>query len=228
MPTFQLNTKFTEADLERFYASGSNVVVAKPTEGGQPNVAWLVYRPLIANTVTWEEKYGIYASNAEIQNGARLTQMSQTEFPAQDGRRYTLQPAGAFGSSEPGGTAGSYTATNEYDNLPKGLLTFGLFQDAEVNGASMDGNAVSAAPVPYRSTAVMTPYTTVYLWIQSQVQSNTVVTVVTSPMTQVTFGGSVAEISLAYDATTGTFVPTSSAKSAKEEIGHSVVLPQLS
>ena len=52
----------------------------------------------------------------------------------------------------------------------------------------------------------MTPFTTIYLWVQSQVQSNSVVTLVTSPMTKVTFGGSVTHISLAYDPQTGTFI----------------------
>ena len=32
MPTFTLETAFTEQDLQRFLASGSNVVVAKPFE----------------------------------------------------------------------------------------------------------------------------------------------------------------------------------------------------
>lgn len=226
MPTFQLDTQFTDTDLQRFLASGSNVVVAKPSDGGDPNVAWLVYRPLINNTITWEEQYGIYASNAEIQNGAQLNQISQTEFPAQDGRRYTMGASGAFGSSQPGGTPNAYTATNEYNNLPRGLLTFGLFQNANVNGDDAVGNAVSAAAVPFNSTAVMTPFTTVYLWIQSQVKSNTVVTTVTSPMTKATFGGSTPQISLKYDAQTGTFVPTSS-KVSKKEIGLEHRMPLL-
>src|SRR5579871_6686967 len=206
MPTYKLNTAFTQEDLTRFNTTGSNVVVAKPNAGGLPNVAWVVYKPLLGNTMTWEESYGIYASNSEVTNGAQLTQMSKTEFPAADGKIYSLTAAGFFGPPASGGTPGSYTTVNEYDNLPKGYLTFGLFQDANVNGAAAIGNAVSAAPVPYRSTAVMTPCTTVYLWIQSQVKSNTVVTVVTSPMTEVRFGGSITEISLIYDAQTGKFV----------------------
>lgn len=52
----------------------------------------------------------------------------------------------------------------------------------------------------------MTPAPTIYLWIQSQAQSNSVVTLVTSPMTKVTFGGGVTNVSLAYDPQTGTFV----------------------
>lgn len=212
MPRYTLNTTFSQSSLDTLHATGSNVVVAKPSSsGGTPNVAWVVYYPLQANTMTWEEQYGIYASTSSIQNGATLYQMSQTSFPAGEGKVYVLEPAGYFGGPQSGGSAGSYTAVNQFNNLAPagpGYLTFGLFQNATVNGSAMNGNAVSAAGVPYQNTAVMTPYTTVYIWTQAQVKSNTVVTLVTSVMTEVTFGGSVTEVSLQYDPTTGGFVNT--------------------
>jgi hypothetical protein len=210
MPEYTLKTEFTQEDLNRFYATGSNVVVAKPNAGGAPNVAWVVYRPLLDNTMTWDEVYGIYASNADIVNGALLTQMSQTGIPASDGKVYPLTPAGYFGPPSSGGTPGSYTVKNEYDNLPKGYITIGLYQNAMVNGMAATGNAVSAALTQFNFTTTITPYTTIYLWIQSQVKSNSVVSTVTSPQTQVTFGGSITEVSLAYDPTSGTFVPAPS------------------
>lgn len=222
MVSFNLNTAFTDQDLQRFLASGSNVVVAKPNGGGAPNVAWLVYRPLIANSITWEEQYGIYASNTDIaRGGAVLNQMSKSEFPAIDGKTYGLNPAGSFTAPQSGGASGSYYAVNEYRN-DKGYLTFGLFQNATVNGDEATGNAVSAAPVLYLSTAEMTPFTTVYLWIQSQVVSNTVITTVTSPMTKVTFGGSVTTISLKYDASKGTFITAGDSEAESVQLEHIV------
>lgn len=220
MPTFTLNTSFTQTDLSMLYATGTNVVVAKPASGGLPNVAWIVFRPLQANSMTWDEQYGIYASTQSIVNGAVLTQMSATPFPSTDGQVYTLGPAGFFGPPGPGGTPGSFTAVNQYNNLPSpGYLTFGLYQNATVNGASLLGNAVSAAPVLYQRTAVMTPFTTVYIWTQSQVNSNTVVTTVTSVQTKVVFGGTVTQISLAYDASTGGFVNTGATLKAEKATG---------
>jgi hypothetical protein len=214
MLTFTLKTGFTSADLERFYASGTNIVVAKPSGGGAPNVAWIVYRPLIKNEITWEENYGIYASNVDITNGAILTQISQTPFPALSGEIYPFTAAGFFGPSSQGGMENTYSAVNDYNNLPKGYLTMGLFQNANVDGVFLSGSAVSAAPVIYKSTAVMTPFTTVYLWSQSQVKSNTVVTNVTSQMTRVDFSGSVTEVSLQYDPSSGKFILSSGFKLA--------------
>ena len=58
MPTFELNTEFSDEDLSRLYITGTNIVVAKPTPGGgTPNVAWIVYRPMAKNKMTWEEQY---------------------------------------------------------------------------------------------------------------------------------------------------------------------------
>jgi hypothetical protein len=206
MPSYNLHTLFTEQDLQRFLASGSNVVVAKPNNGGAPNVAWVVFRPLINNSMSWEDNYGIYASNTDLISGGVLNQMSKTAYPAVPDKVYELAPTGAFVGPGSAGPAGSYTAVNAYNNLPKGYLTFGLYQNAEVNGNQAVGNAVSAAPVIYNSTATITPFTTVYLWIQSQVVSNSVITTVTSPQTAVRFGGSITNVSLAYDANSGKFI----------------------
>jgi hypothetical protein len=207
MSSFSVSMAFNQTDLDRFLASGTNVVIAKPTSGGAPNVAWVVYRPLIANTVSWTENYGIYASNAEVQNGASLVQMSATPYPAVPSMQYTMTASGGILGPTSGGTPNSYTITNAYNNLPKGYLTMGLFQAANVNGTDVIGNAVSAAPVIYNSTATMTPYTTVYLWTQSQVISNTVVTNVTSPMTQLLLSATNNTANLSYNAASGTFVP---------------------
>jgi hypothetical protein len=208
MPTFNLSTEFSQQDLERFYATGTNVVVAKPNGGGLPNVAWVVYRPLLTNKVVWEEEYGIYASNTDLTNGAVITQISATPVPALENKLYVITPSGYFGPPASGGTPESYSVENDYNNLPKGYLTVGLCQNATVNGAPSGANAVSAAPVLFQSTAVITPFTTVYLWTQSSVVSNSVVTRVTSQMTKVVFGGNVTEIGLRYDSETGKFIPT--------------------
>jgi hypothetical protein len=210
MPSYSLLTSFTDDDLDRFHASGSNVVVAKPNNGGDPNVAWVVFRPLSGNSMSWEDNYGIYASNTDLTAaGTVLHQMSKTPFPAVPAKVYELTPSGVFAGPGLNGSAGSYKAVNSYNNLPKGYLTFGLYQDSEVNGSQVGGNAVSATPVIYNSQAVITPFTTIYLWIASQVVSNSVITIVTSPQTKVTFGGSVFDVSLAYDAGSGTFIPAS-------------------
>jgi len=204
--TFNLGVTFTNDQLAILYATGTNVVVAKPSAGGSiPNVAWLVFKALPANKITWDEEYGIYASTQNITNGATLTQLSSVPLPAADNKSYTLQDSGVIVGPASGGTPYAFTLLNQYSNQP--YMTAGLYQNANVNGTDILSSAISAAPVIYQSTAVMTPFTTVYIWLQSNVKGNCVVTSVTSPMTKLVFGGGVDNISVAYDSASGTFLP---------------------
>jgi hypothetical protein len=215
VPKYTLNTSFTQETLRVMRATGANVVVAKSSDAPTPpNVAWVVFHPFENNQLEWEEEYGIYASNTDLVNGALITKMSQSEFPAQDGKIYEFTPNGFFGPPSPGGVPGSFTSINAYKDpyTGKAYLTFGLFQDADINGARAKALPVSAAVVPYAQKVTMTPCTTIYLWLQSQVQSGSVLTTVSSPMTKVRFDGSITELSLAYDAETGKFIPEGNAE----------------
>jgi len=208
MPTYKLKLAFAKEDLQELLGGQYKVVVAKPTqralEGREPTVAWQAFHPMESNTITWEEPYGIYTSYAEIKPGVELEQMSQTDFPAADGKKYELSSAGYFGTPVGDGEAGSYYAINHYRERPR--LTMGLTQDAIVNGESVEGHAISAATVLAGHTAQMTPHTKVSVWVQADVSSNTVVTHIASEPAGMDFGGSVTEHSYSYDLLSGTFI----------------------
>ena len=207
MADYTLNINFNNDQLEAIYSTNSNIIIAKPSGGDSPNVAWQSFKPLQSNTLTWDEQYGIYVSNSSVEHGATLDQLSSTSIGAAMNMLYTLEPSGIINGPSTGGAANSLALLNSYDN--KDYMTVGLFQDATVNGTQIIGNATSAAPTLLASTAIMTPFTTVYIWIQSQVESNSVVTTVTSPMTPLVFGGGVNELTVQYDTDSGQF-PTSS------------------
>lgn len=202
---FTLNLAFTNNQLDLISKTNSKVIIAKPTSGAQPNVAWQAFDPLNANTLTWEEQYGIYVSTASVTGGAKLIKLSSTGIPAASNKIYTLLENGSISNPDGTGEAGAFTLLNKYNKQE--LMTVGLYQDATVNGTAIAGNAISAAGVLLASTATMTPYTTLYVWLQSEVESNTVVTKVTSPMSILKFGGSVTTISTAYDTQSGNFLP---------------------
>ncbi|MES2162568.1 MAG: hypothetical protein V4476_15520 [Pseudomonadota bacterium] len=220
---YELDLAFTNDQLQTLWITGTNVIVAKPSGGNSPNVAWQVFKPMAANALTWVESYGVYASTAQVTNGAQLTQLSSTGIPAAMEMLYTLEADGAISDPTTGGSANSFTLLNQFPTS-QGYMTIGLYQDAALNGTQIGANAVSAAPVLYQSTATMTPFTTVYIWLASQVVSNSVVTQVTSPMTQVTFGGGVNTASLAYDSQTGIFNPSSTHSSKVLVTQHAALL----
>lgn len=205
MPEYTIELSLTPKQLEMFYPN-SKLIIAKPNQGESPVVAWQAFHPFEKNTVTWKEEYGIYVSSRSVTHGATLTRMSSTHVPALEQRMYTLEEDAVFSepAEESTGKAGSFSVENKYGELQ--ALTFGLFQDAVVNGKLVPGNAVSATSVPHANTITMIPHTTVFAWIESDVASNTVVTEVNSHQTEGTFGGGVQQISLAYDDESGKFI----------------------
>jgi len=206
--TFTLTMSFSATDLQNFKATGSNVVIAKPLTDGVVNVAWIVFSPFPTNHVSWEENYDIYGSNAEItDHTALLVNANNPGGFATAGTLYTMIPDGAITGPAAGGTPGAFSILNHYSNLPKGHFTFGLRQAAMVNEAPHAATALSATAILLQSSAVLTPASVVYLWLQPNLKSNTVVTTVTGPQTQVTLTTANPSANLSYDPGSGTFLP---------------------
>jgi hypothetical protein len=202
MSIYNLNLNINQSDLENLTSSGSNIVIGKQI--GAQNVAWIVFRPLSVNSVSWVEEYGIYVSNTPLQDGATIVQTSN--IPASPGTKYALSASGTLIAQGGGAPAGCYSVSNQ--NYTTGSSsTVGLSQSASVNGSQLKGNAASAATVLFQTTTVISPSPSVVVWIQAEIQSSTVVTSVQAPQTQVSFGGGVTQASLVYDGNSGTFRP---------------------
>lgn len=227
MASFSLNIAFTAEQLNILYITGTNVVIAKSVNGLTPNVAWQVLRPMQSNHISWVDDYGIYASPVNITNGARLNQMSQIPS-AIAGQLYTLESSTVITGPVSGGYPDTFSILNHCPSYP--YLTFGMTQSASVNGVDNAHNAISATPVLLQSTAFMAPQETVYVWLQSMITSNSVVTMIASPMTMMRFGNGITDISVGYDSASGRFIPMGasllrSGESAAEE--YEFILPNL-
>ena len=213
MPEYTLDLAIDTDSLNIIKAAQLKITVAKPVSGSNPNVTWLVFDPFEGNKIQWEENYGIYASPTPIaQNGAVISRLSETPFPANDAAYYSLTSNATFtgpftGQGAPG--IGSYKVDNNMPNTSYPALTFGLQQKASINGRGINPSPLNAAVVPANLDATFTPLTTVYVWLQAQFTSGTVITQVNGNAAIVKFGGSVTQQSLAYNPATGTFVPSS-------------------
>lgn len=207
MHPYSIQFSFTKEQLTMFYAAKAWVAIGKPLEGDSPSLAWLTFQPFEHNQVEWEEQYGIYASLDGASGNDPMTQGSQSEFPASAGNLYALQPQGSFGppSAEEGLDPASYYAVNSFAGAP--AVTFGLFQKAQVDGQKPFARPLSAEVTPSAFRARMTPATTVYIWIQSESASVARVGQVSSPPTRVDFASGTFSKVLAFDSSTGTFVP---------------------
>lgn len=219
MSQFNLKVAFTQEQLEIMYAAGINVIIGKLSDGGPPNVAWQVFKPLKENTLSWIEEYGIYASTTNIYNGAIINPLSSTPSGAMIGKQYVLENSGIISGPHGGGYPNAFLLLNQLGSMP--YMTAGLYQNASINGSERTGNVVSAIPLLSYSMAAMTPSTTLYIWLQSNVVSNSI-TKATSLMTELKFGSTVNEISIKYDSATGKFVPSknSTLKSSSEPLNY--------
>jgi len=213
MPTYTLDLSIDANDLEIIETAGENIIVAKPVNSaaGTPNVAWLSITPLENNQIVWTENYAMYASTTQVQGGASIFQTSATVYPAEDGICYDLNSTGVFTSpvtSPESVPPGSYSTLNNYTVLP--AMTLGLTQSATTTSGNFTLSPLNAQSVPSNQQVIFTPFTTVWVWLESQISTGVVLTSVFSQVTVVTFGGSVTSQSLAYDPTHGQFEPVTS------------------
>lgn len=205
MSDYTLTINFTNEQLQTISDTGAKVCIGKSTGGGVPNIIWQSLYPFQTNRIEWTEEYGIYISNTKIEQGASIQKLSSTPIGASTDKLYTLEPSGIISGPDTGGAPDAFALLNNYNNMD--YMTVGLFQDASVNSVLITGNAMFGAPVLLASTAIMTPSTTLYIWLQSDITDNSVTTIITSPTTELKFGGGVNQIAVAYDTQSGQFIP---------------------
>lgn len=221
MPRYQLNLQIDSQSLSMLRAAGQRITIGRSVNGGSPNVAWIVFNPLMSNTITWEEAYGLYASTVNLANGASIYPMAAVEPPGRQASTYPFLPAMYFGNPVQGGPPpGSYGIQNTAPMSQFPMLTFGLTQTAVVNGAGTPSQVVSATPLLSQMSAVLTPSTTIYVWLQSMFGSSTFISNLSGPTTRVTFGGSVTSQTLMYDPNRGVFVPVTAGASENASTEH--------
>lgn len=211
MPDYRLQLQIDPADLAIIRGSGQRITLAKPVSAdSSPNVVWLSIDPFESTDVEWSEEYGIYASTVAVVQGATISKLSETGIGAQDGANYSFTSAAVFNGPFPGGgvPAGSYGARNDMPSSNYPLLTFGLTQSALINTVPQSRKPISATPVLATQQAVMTPFSSVYIWLQSQFTSETIITTITGRSAKAVFGDGVTDIGLKYDATIGAFLPS--------------------
>ncbi|MCQ4166517.1 hypothetical protein [Tahibacter harae] len=216
MPDYRLQLLIDPADLNVIRAAGQRITLAKPVNSdSSPNVVWLSIDPFQSTEVQWAEEYGIYASTTAVQQGASITKLSETGVPAQDGATYSFTAGATFNGPFGGGVPrGTYGAQNDMPNSNYPMLTFGLTQSALINQKPVERKPISATPVLATQFASMTPFTSVYIWLQSQFASETIITKIVGRTSKARFGGGVTDLSLKYDAGLGVFVPVSAAGKA--------------
>lgn len=223
MSQYTLTLNIDAQDLTYIKAAQQRITLGKTVGGDQPNVIWLSIDPFQANTVQWTDDVWIYASTTQVTSGASILKLSEVQpGPALDGGYYPFTAAAVFNDfvSSTDVPAGTYAANNDMPASNYPLLTFGLSQSAQVNAVPVTRKPISARMVLATQRIFMTPNANVYVWLQSQFASETIITSIVGRHTIARFGGGVTDIALKYDLARGLFVPDPSASTAQELVDH--------
>ncbi|MUZ72925.1 hypothetical protein GOZ90_09540 [Agrobacterium vitis] len=219
---YSLSLTFDTDVLANIKAAGQTVAIAKTVGTGTPNVLWLTVDPFQSNTIEWEEDYWIYASTVDVSNGASINKLTEVNpgaatkltqvnpGPALDGGYYDLNANSIFSPFRKNNSVlsvatGTYAAINNmnYEDYPS--LTFGLSQTALVNQTLHERKPISAQTVLAKQSVHMTPFTEVYLWLQSEYKSQTIITEISGTTSVAQFGDSITDIAVKYDPIHGLF-----------------------
>jgi hypothetical protein len=155
MPTRELSIQFDSAGLASLAAAHQQVAVIKPVSGADYLVAWQVFAPLQASTVSWPDSCCVYASTTSLSAGNQLQVVATAA--AAGGNTYPFAE-GQFGPGVAGLAPTEIGISNQDPDLTIGavaMLTGGLQQPATVNGTPHT-NPVTAEAVLYRQRAVAT------------------------------------------------------------------------
>ncbi len=183
MNPYQLTIDIPSDGLKTLYAANQFVTIVKSVPHGVP-VAWVSFRPMLSNTITWTEAYSVYASTTGIQEGATI--ITQSTKPAGGGKMYTLR-GGQFDDGKDilsPRSCGVYNSDDVFTIDDVRMVTCGLHQGVTVNGTSTAG-AVNAVAVPYQDEAVFTPIERVQIFASSFQNNGLVISSVTSAALEV-------------------------------------------
>ncbi|KVN38589.1 hypothetical protein WJ63_00930 [Burkholderia pyrrocinia] len=210
MPEYKLTLHVDQVDLETMHMAGQKIVIRKSTGAGGANVAWLAFKPMASNTVTWKTDYGLYASTTQIRSGAVIDRMSQLPtrsnpfgYPT-DGQLYKLSDAGVFEGKQGEIEKGAYGFINNFST--EKYLTCGLLLAANVNGKVVM-EPQSAVLVPVGNKMITKPVEKLEVFVAASIDSGSVCTEVVADKFEATYSGSVTKISCEYSGSQAKFIP---------------------
>jgi hypothetical protein len=210
MTTYSLFLIIDQDDLEAIYSAQENLIIAKVVDSpnNTPNIAWLSFHPLEANTVEWTEQYAIYAQLMQ----SEFTETSYSPYPAERGVCYPMTNDGFQAPVDclvpvP---QDSYGGINQNQSA----FTFGLAQSSP--HFSDQPSPINAEIIPANQQVVFTPTLAVWVWLQSGLaagapvnfeQSKGIPAQATSAPAVIKLTPSAPSATLRYNSSIGKFVP---------------------
>jgi len=196
------------ADLGRIRAAQLRIILARSTASVAPAIVWHSLDPFEINTVTWRDgAYGLYAATAELVPGAQVVMVALLS-EAQSGYYYAFTSSAVFEGPywDPKVGRDDHAINNAMPHSLYPQLTFGLAQDAAINGTAAGDKPATASSVIAGRQISLGPVPVIYVWLDSGVASSTVIARVGDDAVSVDYSSITTKI-LIYDPDLGRFVP---------------------
>jgi hypothetical protein len=169
---YQLKIAIDETGVKRINDVEQQVTIVKSVtpslNAGNLPVAWITFSPLMYNTISWVENYGLYSTTQQLQAGATISMTSVTQGTVQAGWTYGFE-SGIFQGAQ--GMGDTFNIDNQDDTYP---LSFGLAQQAIVNGQTVF-SPLNCVPVLYNQDVSFTPIETLSVFLSSYSDNGVVI-----------------------------------------------------
>ncbi|TFK33674.1 hypothetical protein BDQ12DRAFT_766366 [Crucibulum laeve] len=177
--------------MEVLKSGGFNLCVAKKVNGAY-TVVWSGKNDYLhKNTFAWEEDYQVFGSN-QFKVGA-LVQAETNEEDIAYGQTSVLDSAGVMKpASGPIDKSGKFYVQNEF-----GKICLGVNQ--KLNGTFLP---IFVSPTVIAGKATFEPIVEVKVWLQTHVETKTMIFDVTEPGIEVTYSGGTSK-TVAYEGKEG-------------------------
>lgn len=218
---YQLNINIDQTGVSNINSSSQFVTIVKSVTsslvGGNLPVAWLTFSPLETNVVSWVENYSLYATTQQLSAGATITMTSQSAGTVQSGWVYTFQNGIFSGAS---GTGSTYNLSNEMSNYS---FTFGLAQQASLNGGAPMLAPLNAVGVPYNEQASFTPIESLSIYLSSFSNNGVVISQVAGNALPVTLSSQSPSATIGFNDSNNTFYQAGTALMSSSDFAKQLV-----
>jgi len=201
--SYSLSIMISNSDLQQIYASNKSVILVKTVASAlsETPTAWVAFRPMTNNQVSWGTAYQAFASNTQIINGIMIYPTSQADVGFGQAIEYS---SGGFGTPE--SNAAPSTAM-EVINLMKGqTMTTGLSQASNVNGMQQSATPICALSLMSAMSVTLTPIETVSIFLASNTMQGAVMCNLPSNACAVSFSNGSSSCTVQYSSASESFI----------------------
>ncbi|WP_375560889.1 hypothetical protein ACE193_24855 [Bernardetia sp. OM2101] len=207
MAIFKLIVQVSPQDREGAL-KGQKLILTKASQDGSGNTSWVATRPFGVTTISWEQKYGVYASTTEIKEGATINRLSSKpgigdSGDAKNKMLYNFTDDAIFVEGALSLPNNNYGSKNSYSDLE--FLTMGVMQQADVNGTKVM-NPINALTVPRGQNYQSEPIEKVTLFASKTIGSETIISKIGTETFDAVYRDGKTEIICHYDNNVGKFV----------------------